>query len=134
MPSLRAKELIKEQPPVTITPDTSLIEAAKKMTAYNIGSLPVVDEQGHLIGIITERDLVRVIAEHGPQALQDPVEKHMTRNPVTAHPEDPIPALAHKMLEHGIRHIPVVDEQGRLQGVVSIRRILRHIMAENEWP
>ena len=134
MPSLRARDLIKEQPPITAKPDTKLLEAAKKMAAYNIGSLPVVDDQGRLLGIITERDIVRIIAEHGPQALEDPVEKHMTRNPVTAHPEDPIPALAHKMLEHGIRHIPVVDEQGRLQGVVSIRRILRHIMAENEWP
>ena len=109
-------------------------DAVEKMAMHNIGSIPVVDEEQRILGMFTERDLVRLMAERGAQALEAKLGEVMTRKLVIAHPDDPIPKLAHKMLEHGIRHLPVVDENGRLLGVVSIRRVLRHLMAGNEWP
>jgi CBS domain-containing protein len=134
LPTLRARDLIRDEPPITAKPDETLQEAARKLAQYNVGSLPVVDGEGRIVGIVTERDIVRLIASHGPQALQKKLEEVMTRSLVTASPDEPIPQLAQKMIQHGILHIPVVDSQRKVLGVVSIRRILRHILAENEWP
>ena len=134
MPVLKALDLIRDTKPVYAHPDETIQQAVEKMASHNVGSLPIVDNEMRIKGIFTERDLVHLLARHGPNALRDPLEKHMTRQLVTAHPDDPIPALAHKMIEHGIRHIPVVDTEGKLLGVVSIRRILRHLLASNEWP
>jgi len=134
MPQLRARDLIRDEPPVTATPGETLLEAARKLAEHNIGSLPVVDSQGRIVGIVTERDIVRHLAARGPEALNMKLADVMTRELVTASPDEPIPQLAQKMTRHGIRHIPVVDERRRVLGVVSIRRILRHILAENEWP
>ena len=134
MPTARARDLIRDTKPVYAKPDETVEDAARKMAEHNIGSMPVVDEEMKLQGIFTERDLVRLVAEKSSSALKMKLEEVMTRNPITASPDDPLPELAHKMIEHGIRHIPVVDEQGHLLGVVSIRRVLRHILAGNEWP
>jgi len=134
MPVLRAQDLIRDEPPVTASPEETLLDAAKKLARHNIGSLPVVDREGRILGIVTERDIVRLIAEQGPDALKKHLGEAMTRVLVTASPEEPIPQIAQKMIRHGIRHIPIVDRSGRVVGVVSIRRILRHIVAENEWP
>jgi CBS domain-containing protein len=134
LPTLKALDLVRDTPPVTATPEETLQDAIRKMASHNIGSIAVVDDQGRIVGIVTERDVVALLARHGPQALQKPLKEVMTRDLVTASPEEPIPQLAQKMIRHGIRHIPVVDENRRVVGVVSIRRILRHILAENEWP
>lgn len=134
MTLLKAGDVIRDTRPIAAKPTDTVADAARLMAEHNIGSIPVVDEQGRLLGIFTERDLARLIAREGAKALEKKLEEAMTRNPVTASPEDPLPELAHKMIEHGIRHIPVVDEQGKLLGVVSIRRVLRHLLAENEWP
>lgn len=134
MPTLRALDLVKDTPPVTAKPTETLLDAARKMASHNIGSLPVVDDEGRIIGIVTERDVVSIIARQGPEALNKPLKEVMTTTLVTGSPDEPIPQLAQKMIRHGIRHIPIIDEKRRVLGVVSIRRILRHLIAENEWP
>jgi len=134
MTALTAKDLIKDAQPVYSHPEETVLNAVKKMNQHNIGSIPIVSQNNTLQGIFTERDLVKLIADKGPQALNDKIEEHMTRKPITALPQEPLPSIAHKMLEHGVRHIPVTDEQGHLLGVISIRRILRHLLAANEWP
>lgn len=132
MPSTRAQDLIRDTHPVYASPETSIREAARLMAEHNVGSIPVVDREGRLVGIFTERDLTRLVARG--ESLEKPLKEAMTPNPVTAHPDDPLPLLAYKMMEHNIRHIPVVDEQGKLLGVVSIRRVLRHMLPREEWP
>ncbi len=131
MPHVTAADLIRDTKPIYATPDKTVLDAAKIMAEHNIGSVPVVSE-GKLVGIFTERDLVRIVAKGVP--LTTKLEEVMTRDLIVARPSDPLPLLAQKMLQHGIRHIPVVDEEGRLLGVISIRRVLRYLLAEAEHP
>ncbi len=134
MPILRARDLLRDTKPIYAHPDETVQQAAEKMAYHNIGSLPIVGEDMKIRGIFTERDLTRLVAEKKEKALKEKLGDVMTKKIILAHPDDPLPELAHKMLEHGIRHLPVVDEQGHLLGVVSIRRILRHLLAAQEWP
>jgi len=117
---------------VTAAPSTPVKDVAKIMRGRNVGSVLIVDDSGKLVGIFTERDLVKVVAEGG--SLDEPVEKFMTRNLVVAHEGEPLAKVASKMLEHWIRHIPVVDDSGKPIGIVSIRDVLRHLLAACLFP
>lgn len=130
----RAADLIKDTKPIYAHPSEALEVIVKRMAIHNIGSIPVVDNNMKIVGILTERDVVRLLADKGPSILQEKAENIMTRNVITANPEDPIPMLAYKMIEHGIRHLPIVDHEGRLLGVVSMRRVLKHLIAGLEHP
>jgi len=131
LPTLTALDLIRDTKPVYTSPDKTILDAARTMAEHNIGSVPIVQGE-KLVGIFTERDLVRHVAKGTP--LDTRLEEVMTRKLIVAHPSDPLPLLAQKMLQHNIRHIPVVDQQGRLIGVISIRRVLQHLLAETEHP
>jgi len=109
---------------VTLPPTSTAAEAAKLMASKNIGSVLVV-EGGKLVGIITERDIVKLVVKG---ELDKPLAEVATKNPVTLSPSDPVIVAAGKMVEHNIRHLPVVDEKGFPLGVVSIRDILKHII------
>jgi CBS domain-containing protein len=117
---------------VTVHPTATILDAARKMHEAQVGSVLVVDDKGKLLGIFTERDLVRVIATGVP--LDTPIERVMTTRLITALPDESLAIVASRMIEHGIRHIPVVDETGRLVGIVSMRDVLRHVVASSAWP
>ncbi|MCE4627970.1 MAG: CBS domain-containing protein [Desulfurococcales archaeon] len=107
--------------PVTVTPDETVYEAAVKMAELGVGALPVIDEEGRLVGIFTERDLlVRVVAK-GLDPTKIRVGEVMTPNPVTVGPDEPVEEALRLMAKIRARHLPVVDEKGRLVGIVSIR-------------
>ncbi len=113
-------------------PGTTIREAVERMYRAQVGSVLVVDDEMRLLGIFTERDLVRVVATGVP--LDTPIEREMTTKLITASPDESVAIVASRMIEHGIRHIPVVDESGRLVGIVSIRDVLRHVVASGSWP
>jgi len=115
---------IMSQPAVTISMTTTIGEAAKKMCENRIGSLLVVDKEGRLRGIITERDLLCAV---GKDILSNPVWTIMTENPISIKPEAHLDEAIKKMTEVGIRHLPVVDKEGRPIGLVSVRDILGSI-------
>ncbi len=117
---------------VTVPPNASIREAARAMHTRKVGSVLVVDESGKLIGIFTERDLVKVVAEG--KSLEEPVSEAMSKDLIVAKEGDSITAIAHKMLERWIRHIPVVDDEGKPIGIVSIRDVLRHVVASGSFP
>ncbi len=117
---------------VTVSPSTSIRDAVKAMYSRKVGSVLVVDEEGKLVGIFTERDLVKVVAEGKP--LDAPISEAMSRDLVVAKEGDSITAIAHKMLEKWIRHIPVVNEEGKPIGILSIRDVLRHVVASGSFP
>ena len=117
---------------VTVPPSASIREAARAMHFRKVGSVLVVDESGKLVGIFTERDLVKVVAEG--KSLDAPVSEAMSRDLIVAKEGDSITAIAHKMLEKWIRHIPVVDDEGKPVGIVSIRDVLRHVVASGSFP
>ncbi|HIP65138.1 MAG TPA: CBS domain-containing protein [Pyrodictium sp.] len=128
-----ARDIMDSKFLVTAKPSETVADAARKMREYNVGSVLIVDEQGKLLGIFTERDLVKVVASNKP--LSTKLEEVMTKgNLVTASPDDPLPLIAHKMVEHNVRHIPVVDDQGRVVGIISIRKLLKYILSSHEWP
>ena len=126
------REVMRTENLVTVPPTASIREAVERMYRANVGSVLVVDGEGRLLGIFTERDLVRVVATG--VNLEERVERVMTTRLVTASPDESLAMVASKMIEHGIRHIPVVDETGRLVGIVSIRDVLRHVVASSPWP
>jgi CBS domain-containing protein len=106
---------------LTVAPEDTVGEAAEKMVARGVGSV-LVSDYGRLIGILTERDLLRAVADriHSSEAR---VREWMTGEPVTVSPSTPAEDAARTMLEHGFRHLPVVDDE-RTVGIVSLRDVL----------
>ena len=109
----------------TVARDATLGEAVKQLAERRIGALVVLDEQGAVAGIISERDLVQCLAAHGEAALSESVAKAMTRDVVTAARDTPILSALSIMTGKRIRHLPVVED-GRLAGIVSIGDLVKH--------
>jgi CBS domain-containing protein len=107
---------------IEVAPEDTLGEVADRMNALNVGAV-VVKDFGRLIGILTERDLLKAMAArvHTSEAR---VRQWMTENPITASADTDVEEAARVMLEHGFRHLPVVEE-GRTVGVVSLREVVR---------
>ncbi|MGV9168796.1 MAG: CBS domain-containing protein [Promethearchaeia archaeon] len=107
---------------VTVQGDTSIKEAIDNLYNRHIGSVIVIDEDSRCEGIFTERDAIRVVATDVP--LDTPLKKVMTRNLKTV-PLDATFSKAKRIMDtHHIRHLPVVDNQGRIMGLLSLREIL----------
>jgi CBS domain-containing protein len=109
---------------VNVAPEDTLGEAAERMAEAGVGSSVVLDG-GRLIGILTERDLLRAVAGrvHTSEAR---VREWMTADPVTADEATSASEAMQTMLEHGFRHLPVV-EAGRTIGVVSLRELVQAV-------
>ena len=107
---------------IEVAPEDTLGEVAEQMTAKNVGAV-VVKDFGKLIGILTERDLLKAMAArvHTSEAR---VRQWMTGDPITAVAEMDVGEAATVMLEHGFRHLPVLDGDGQVIGVVSLRRVV----------
>jgi CBS domain-containing protein len=116
---------------VTAEPDMSLLEIAKLLDQHGIGCVVLEGDDGKVVGIVSERDLVRAIGRSGPKVLKDPVSNYMTRSVVTAREADTIDRLMAEMTAHRFRHMPVV-ERGRLIGLVSIGDVVKMRIAEAE--
>lgn len=106
---------------VSIAPSESLESAARLLTEKRIGAVVVLDRRGKLCGILSERDIVRAIADKGLAAtLAMRVEDMMTKEVRTCQPSEPVKDLMKMMTLRRHRHVPVVDASGELVGVVSI--------------
>ena len=99
-------------------------QSAAQMMKERKASSVVVTEDGYLIGILTERDIVKAVAE-GIDTELTHVRDYMTAAPLAAQPDTTVEEAAQTMLEHGFRHLPVVDGERELKGVVSIRDLAR---------
>ncbi len=117
---------------VTMTPDATLAFAAKELQQRGIGAIVVLDEQGGVSGILSERDIVHTLAKAGPDSLSHPVSEVMTRRLHTCKLTDTINDLMALMTAQRIRHLPVV-EQGRLVGIVSIGDVVKYRLEEIEY-
>lgn len=118
---------IMSTPPITAKDNTPVEEIAKLMNENNIGSVMITDSECHLIGIITERDLIFAIA-NGKIGKNLPAYMIMTENPITIEPEAPIDEALQKMRENNIRHLPVVDPEKKPVGMVSLRDVIDAIL------
>lgn len=109
---------------ISIEPTANLAAAAKLLSAHRIGALVVLDAGGRLVGILSERDVVRMMADVGNAVLQLPVAKVMTRNVSTCDVNDSITSVMDRMTKGKYRHMPVLDKD-RLVGLVSIGDTLK---------
>jgi CBS domain-containing protein len=108
--------------PIEVAPEDTLGEVAERMSAANVGAV-IVKDYGRLIGILTERDMLKAMAArvHTSEAR---VRQWMTEDPITASGETDVEDAARIMLEHGFRHLPVVEETGQVVGIASLRRVV----------
>ena len=115
----------------TIEPTDSLANAAKSLTNHGIGALVVTDAEGHTVGIISERDIVRALGEKESAAFETPVAEIMTRKVVFCSRHDKLVDLMQRMTEGKFRHLPVIED-GRLIGIVSIGDVVESRLEELE--
>lgn len=111
-------------------PGEPLAAAAASMRSRGVGALVVMDDD-RLVGILTERDLLRAMAD-GLDPRATPVSACMTARPQTVSVEDTSEGAARRMVDLGVRHLPVVED-GRVVGVISARDLLRDRRGEPEW-
>ncbi len=116
---------------VTIEPAADLAAAAKLLAERRIGAVLILGTDCQIIGILSERDIVRALAERGSAALNEPVGQVMTREVKTCSENDPISDLMGRMTMGKFRHMPVVD-QGKLAGIVSIGDVVKYRVEEIE--
>jgi CBS domain-containing protein len=116
---------------VTTGANTPLITIAEILRERGIGCVVITGADGKVVGIVSERDIVREIARAGAKVLKEPVASCMTKAVVTCREADTIEKLMAEMTAHRFRHMPVV-EKGRLCGLVSIGDVVRMRIAEAE--
>lgn len=109
---------------ITIEPGMNVGQLAMRLHEVGVGALVVTDAAGKVVGIISERDIVRGLAEHGGHVNEMAVRELMTANVVTCCSGDDISKVAATMTRRRIRHLPVIDD-GRLVGMVSIGDVLK---------
>lgn len=111
--------------------ELSLIDIAQALTERRIGAIVITGGGGEVLGIISERDLVKAIVSHGPAVLDQPVKEHMTSKVVTCGLSDTVGELMASMTDGKFRHLPVVED-GELVGIVSIGDIVKQRIADAE--
>jgi CBS domain-containing protein len=116
---------------VTIEPNADLTAAVKLLAERRIGAVVILGADHRVVGILSERDIVRVLAEHGPTVLNEPVGQVMTRDVKTCSEDDTVESLMGRMTAGKFRHMPVV-EQGKLIGIVSIGDVVKNRVEEIE--
>lgn len=116
----------------SVRPSATIVELLALLAEHRVGALIVSDDDEAMVGIVSERDVVRRLHERGPDLLDEPVSTIMTTDVYTCRSEDLIDDLMRAMTEQRIRHIPVVDDAGALVGIVSIGDIVKHRMNELE--
>ena len=117
---------------VTTRPEASIAAAVKRLRMENIGALVVSEDGEHILGIISERDIIVALAHSGADLLNRPVSEIMTRDVRTCSPGDSVRELMAQMTRHRIRHLPVV-ENGRLSGMISIGDAVKKRLEEVEF-
>jgi CBS domain-containing protein len=115
----------------SLPPDHTIAEAVRTLAEKRIGAVLITAKDGSLAGILSERDVVRALAQDGAAALDHPVSRHMTAKVETAHESDTIPRMMERMTIGKFRHLPVVEE-GKVVGIISIGDVVKYRLAEME--
>ena len=116
---------------ITARADQTLREASRLLAEYRIGAVVIGGEAGSVAGILSERDIVRALAQHGADALNHPVSQHMTRKVVTCTVAMALQEVMEIMTAGKFRHLPVLKD-GRLDGMISIGDVVKYRLAQLE--
>jgi CBS domain-containing protein len=122
MKKILVKEIMRHDILVTAKPDEKVIDAVEKMAKYKVGSVVIIDD-GKVLGIITERDIINLVASK--KDLNEKLELYMTKNPVTIYFDESLEKAIQVMKEKNIRHLPVINKEGNLVGMISARDIIK---------
>src|SRR5262245_7383237 len=117
---------------MTVASSASLADAARQLRDAGVGALIVSDDGQHIDGIVSERDVVRALANHGASVLGRKVSSVMSTDVVTCRSDDAVESLMLSMTERRIRHLPVVDDDGVLGGVISIGDVVKARLGQLE--
>ena len=115
---------------MSVPPDAAMSEAIKLLSERRIGAVLVMSE-GRIEGILSERDIVRVLGERGAAVLEEPVSAVMTRKVVSCRPNDTVSAIMEMMTLGKFRHLPVLDGE-RVVGLISIGDVVKWRVQEYE--
>ena len=115
----------------TASPQETIGAAAALLHSRRVGAMVIVDGDDAVVGILSERDIVRAVAERGAPALTEPIAVSMSRDVVFASPAETIQVLLERMTDRRMRHLPVIKD-GRLVGIVSIGDLVKSKIAETE--
>ena len=107
---------------VTAKPNITAKDAVRTLREKHVGSIVITDNDEKCIGIFTERDAIRIIASD--VSLDTPIDQVMTKNVVTIGKEASLEETRRLILSHGLRHLPVVDSEGKLVGLFSVRKLI----------
>lgn len=116
----------------TAKSSATLLDISQKLGKHKIGAIVIIDEQHKICGIISERDVIRAVSEHGAEALKMPVNMVMTKDVVTCTEMSVLDELMELMTQGRFRHVPVVAEDKKLVGIVSIGDVVKNHIAEVE--
>ena len=109
---------------ITVATDASVHEVSKLLAKNKIGAVVVLDGSGKVCGIVSERDLVRQIADGGDAALKKPISECMTAKVISCAPNESVDSLMDKMTKGRFRHLPVIDGD-KLAGIISIGDVVK---------
>ncbi len=122
----------KETNVITVQPDATVHAAMQTMVTHHIGSLIVLDDQGQVIGIITERDILRECTARSEQVKTTLVQQVMTKDLIIGVPDDEVGYVMGVMTQNRIRHLPILDG-GALQGLISIGDVVKAQLEVTEF-
>lgn len=118
--------------PASVNPDTPLRELERLFEDHDFNGVPVLDDQGRLVGMATKFDLLKAftldthaIAPHYGDIMAKPVRSVLSPDPITVSPELPLSRLLQKLVDMGIKSFPVVDEAGHLVGIIAREDVLQ---------
>jgi CBS domain-containing protein len=131
MTTVREILALKGRDVVTIEPGATIGQAVRLMAERRIGAVVITGANRTVVGILSERDIVRQLAAHGPEMLADPVSTLMTRNVVTCAMDQTAAELMEMMTDGKFRHLPVI-EKGQLVAIISIGDVVKSRIAETE--
>jgi CBS domain-containing protein len=116
---------------ITVAPDATLREAADILSEHNIGALVVTEAGDRVVGVLSERDIVRALSADGPDALEATVRDVMSEEVLTCTPEDKVKDLMERVTRRRVRHLPVVEDT-TVDGIISIGDLLKTRLEEME--
>jgi len=124
-------DVVRDQKITLLPPTATVMDAVRLMAMKHVGAV-VIGLDGRAEGIFTERDLLMRVVARGLDADSTPVTRVMTRDPETVSPDQPAIDALNRMHERGFRHLPVVGEDGRVVGIVSIRDLNAYVRRQLE--
>ena len=123
-------DLVKDQDTYRATVEQSVLEVARAMVERNIGAVPVLRD-GLLVGVFSERDLMRRVVVEGRDPARTSLAEVMTQDPLTVAPQEDMETCRFLMRRHGFRHLPICEGK-QLRGMVSMRDIILHDLSERD--